>query len=206
MKKPLKIVVPVATGLAWRADPQFICQEKMDGRFHVQPVPGGVLLGELMPGEGFVAWDCSSVDGESFLRERLEVRLLWRDELALRAGIRTVQEARDGAGLLRAVLARRGEGVVRKRLDAPYGEPMIAAKRVLPFLCRVVGMDHGTQTVSLEDAHTGQFRGHVAMRRQWGSFRPGSVIKVEAFEEHKGGKLREARPCRDTEASWLVTY
>jgi hypothetical protein len=103
------------------------------------------------------------------------------------------------------VLARGGEGVVRKRLDAPWGCHWEKCKRSQVFYCRVTDLDQWSGGVFLADLNTGEKRGKMPLRE--GKFelvRVGSVLKVEAYGLIARGMLREARPDRDGPGSWLV--
>ena len=127
-----------------------------------------------------------------------------RGEICTAHGIPQVRGTMtNGAALLQLVMDGGGEGVCKKRLDATWYDAMIVAKRMDIWLCRVRGPVHGTQSVFIEDAASGQDRGRVALRGgKCDHVRPGSLIRVEAMAAHDSGKLRQPNPCRD----WLVQY
>ena len=198
---PAKILVPVETALAdWTGAGHF--QEKLDGCFALRAVEGGILAGEDVRGE-FTAFDCVEADGQDVRGLPLEDRLRLRDSLAAFAGVDTVRTVlRDGAALLREVLARGGEGVVLKS-PGSYYDPMIAAKREGVWTCRVVGHCGGKQSVFIVDAETGADRGKVTLRGgKCDQVRAGSIIRVEGMNLTESGKIRQPQPCRE----WLVSF
>ncbi len=202
--KPRKTIVPLPAGLDWPADGS-IYQEKLDGEFRLLETPSGKLAGEQL-GEHFIAFDAVEYGGADCAGAPLFERLKIRDAICRQHGIASLPHHADGALLLRAVLARGGEGVVRKLPGSRYGDPMEACTRVITFRCRVAELLHATETAVLVDAESGQPRGSCAMRRQWNRFRVGSLVKIEGLGEHRSGRIREPRPCKDSHGSWLISY
>ena len=142
------------------------------------------------------------------LRERLTALALAGD--ALRAdGLEVVQSAsfadNGHAGrFLERIIARGGEGVVRKSLNATYFDTMTACKRLETWICRVTGIGPG-QSVTICDHVTGEARGRVALRGgKIDRVRVGSVVKIEGLGLFPSGLIRDGRPCRDSETSWLI--
>lgn len=203
---PSKVVIPVEQAfVTWKNDGS-IFQEKLDGKFHLKSVAGGVLAGEMMPSGEFFAWDCVRYAGEDLRACELMTRLNAMNILCRNNGVRIVESSFDGTVLLRSVLDRGGEGVVKKSPHASYYLPMIAAKRVQVFICRVSSVG-GKQSVGIVDNLTGQDRGRVSLfGGKADRIRVGSILKVEAYGETASGLLREPRPDKDSPESWLVSY
>lgn len=212
---PTKTIVPLAEGLAW-TDDGAIYQEKLDGQFDRSEVrgqrsEGGILIGERMGDGRFVAFDCAAFEGRDVLGLPTLERCALRDELCRANGIPIVPESRHGGALLREVIARGGEGVVRKLPDAPYSSAMIAAKKLGQWRCEVVAI--GSSSVELRDCATGEARGKVALRggkiervRAVSHGGRGSILKIEGLELTARGLIRDPRPCQDAPDSWLVAY
>lgn len=226
--KPRKIVVPLSEALAWRGGCGFIYQEKMDGCFSTLAIAGNTILGERMAAGRFVAFDCLARQGQDISQEPTRIRWAelnaWFQELKKPAspagdysmnhgGRLPLQDVKielcpsgNGGEFLEAVLARGGEGIVAKHLDAPYGE-MLAAKRIWEGLCVVSGFNGGTNSVIIADATTGQPRGKVTCPGfKIEKIRVGSILKVQGMNLTERGMVREPRLCRDTPTSWLVKY
>jgi len=210
--KPRKTVVPLAAGRVWRVEPGVRFEEKMDGRFALatfSPRGAGavesIVAGEQMLDGVFFAFDVVQYDGQDVRAWPLRERLPVLDAICQHAGYRRPESMAHGGELLQRVLARGGEGVVCKSLDAPYGE-MLACKRVETFQC-VVTRTGNTQSVEIADACTLAPRGHVALRGgKCDRVRVGSIIKVEGMGITAAGCIRESRPCKDTPTSWLIQF
>jgi hypothetical protein len=141
-----------------------------------------------------------------------------------------VPSAKDGGALLAEVLARGGEGVVRKRLNSPWGTVMEACKRREDFHCIVTGFNAGqsvqiARIVEIEkliaDSHAGNSAlstidsnllstspcGNVSLLGgKCDRVREGSILKITGFGLTREGKIREPRPDADSPGSWLVKY
>lgn len=217
IKKPVKTLVPLTDGMKWGAGifglPSWNVrfEEKLDGEFHVRQVGESVFVGELLRKEGgrFFAFDCLVLEGQSIREWPLRARL----EALGRFSFPRPDTGRHGGELLARVLARGGEGIVAKDLDARYGE-MWACKRLDTWLCTVTGMG-GSQSVEISmdgnaaplKAEIGQPCGRVSLPGgKVDLVRVGSVIKVEGMGLTDAGKIREPRLCKDTPDSWLVKY
>lgn len=250
LDKPKKVCVPIAVGLAWRNDPDFIYEEKLDGRFETRQVHGTIedigdtlLAGEYVRGE-FYAFDLLRLSGTDFRNFPLYDRLAFMD------GVFATQPKDCTGGEIHRVPAilnfqpstlqdiwnRGGEGIVRKRLDSKWGEPMEACKRLETFYCLVTGL-HAGQSVQIalvghpcRDAQNSAVRsmlptpsetvdlGHWTLDSatpcgnvklgggKCDKVRIGSILKIEGFGLTREGKIREPRPCRDTATSWLIKY
>lgn len=238
--KPKKIIVPLAEGIAWGENPEYIYQEKLDGRFALGVVemknqpPCALLAGELVVdpnlprGEIFHAFDCLEFLGADIrnlpLSERLHAldRVFTSALFILPSTFTYVRSERDGGKMLREVLARGGEGVVRKALAGKWGEPMEACKRLETFTCVVTGMNAGqsvqiaripspTSELSVEGSMLNVSPptpcGSVSLfGGKCNQVRIGSILKVEGFGLTRAGQIREPRPCKDTPTSWLIQY
>lgn len=243
--KPKKIVVPLAIGLTWRADPDYIYQEKLDGRFETRRVHAAgriahrenslgdtLLAGEYVRGE-FFAFDLITLHGEDCRLWPLRERLAWLDQVfqtdvldSIGGLVHRVPTLNYQPSTLNEILAAGGEGIVRKRLDAPWGTPMEACKRLETFICVVTGINAGQSVqIALTGAHreSREFSSAEASALSASScsipcgsvslfggkcdqVRVGSIIKVEGFGLTREGKIREPRPCKDTPTSWLIQY
>jgi hypothetical protein len=241
--KPNKIVVPLAVGLGWTADPDYIYQEKMDGCFAVKriehPAFGNcTLVGEQMKTGYFYAFDCLQFEGQEIRDWKLIDRIRSLERI-FNAPFRNLppktvklESFARGAELLQHVLERGGEGIVRKRLDSPWGAPMEACKRLETFYCVVTGINAG-QSVQIARLMNAEGRmqnaenGGAALPDSSFTIQPsafaacgsvalfggkadrvrvGSILKIEGFGLTSAGKIREPRPFQDTPISWLVKY
>ena len=201
---PRKKCVLPSVGLAWGNDGA-IYQEKLDGIFTVLEIPGGLLAGEDIRGQ-FIAFDCVEYAGNDVRPIPMIDRLRLRDELCAGASVPVVASCQHGGALLQAVLARGGEGIVRKLPESSYFDTMTAAKRLATWVCVITLVGTG-QSVGISDAANGQARGAVALRGgKCDQIRVGSLIKVEGFGLHPSGLIREPRPCKDTPTSWLIQF
>ena len=202
MNKPSFESVPMETGLRWRDGNGWRYEEKMDGRWHVEELPDDItVVGELMRSGQFFAFDVLRCNGQDLRPLPLSERLTVLD------GLRLPRSAvGDGGAFLAAVLERGGEGIVRKRLDQPYGSPWEKCKRSQVFYCRVADLDPMRGSAILADRDTGEKRGKLALHSKFDRVRVGSILKVEAYGLHRSGLLREARLDRDAPDSFLVTY
>lgn len=206
---PRKEIVPLAVGLSWGNDGA-VYQEKLDGRFETRMADGGWrMAGELMPSGEFVAWDLIAVAGEDFRARPTRERLAMLIDACRWSKISMVQSSPDGAALLQAVLARGGEGVVRKLPHATYFDAMQAAKRTRVWYCTVTALDlaSGAARVAERMADgTMEDRGTVPLRDRAAWCRVGSTVKVEGENLSAKGMILKPRPCKDTATSWLVKF
>ena len=91
-------------------------------------------------------------------------------------------------------------------LNATYYDAMTACKRLEMWICRVTGIGPG-QSVTICDSVTGEARGRVALRGgKIDLVRVGSVVKIEGLGLFPSGLIRDPRPCKDTETSWLLKF
>ena len=192
-----------------------IWEEKMDGVFEAMPVPGGHVLGERMSGGEFYAFD---LRGPEFERAPLRERLVALDAVAVKLGALRPATG-NGPEFLEAIMARGGEGVVVKDMDALPGATWTKIKRVQVFygVIRDMRPERGSVRVDLihssfldapgfepSDFETGDNGGWVAMGGRFEAVKIGDVLKLEAYGQHKSGLLREARLDKDFPGSWLV--
>ncbi len=199
--RPPFVSVPLATGLKW-SGLGWHHEEKMDGTFRTRNVMGCIVVGEQMHNYAFYAFDILSFNGHDCSQFPLSERIPLLDTLAL---LRPRFCIGSGGEFLESVIARGGEGVVRKRLDQPYGAQWEKCKRSQVFYCRVADLDPSRGSVILADRDSGEKRGRLPLRSRFEQVRVGSILKVEAFGLTAKGMLREARLDRDTENSWLVS-
>jgi hypothetical protein len=240
--KPKKVVVPLSVGLGWAADPDYIYQEKVDGEFRVAVAIYGhfplVIAGEYVRATGrFHIFDCLERGGENLrnvpLRDRLEILDgLFPSHATRHPSHCLVGSAYNGGMYLETVLARGGEGVVRKRLASLWGTPMEACKRLEAFYCVVTGINAGqsvqiARLINAEGRMLNAENGGPALPDSSFNLQPsafaacgsvplfggkadrvriGSILKLEGFGLTAAGKIREPRPCKDTATSWLVKY
>ena len=203
IQHPSKNVVKIAVGLSWGNDAIF--QEKLDGKFAVRAVGDGILAGENVRGN-FIVWDCLQYAGEDVRAKGFADRWRLAFDLCGHWHLPMVETSHNGGELLQRVLARGGEGVVKKLPHATYWDAMDAAKRLQTWICRVVAFCGGSQSVEIADASSGQARGKLALRGgKCDRVRIGSLVKVEGFSLLPSGMIRESRVCSDTPTSWLVT-
>jgi len=135
--RPSFLSIPLAAGLRWTGGNGLHYEEKMDGQFHVEELPHNTtVVGELMRDGSFFAFDVLRYDSQDVRSLPLCERLTILDGMNLPR-----PAVGSGGAFLAAVLARGGEGVVRKRLDAPWGTPWEKCKRSQVFYCRVTGLD-----------------------------------------------------------------
>jgi hypothetical protein len=203
--KPTKQIVPLAVGLAWQSGG--LTQQKLDGRFARLETAGGVLAGEDIHGS-FTAFDCIGWQGQDARLAPLRERLAMRNELCHAGQIPIVPETTERGGeFLESILSAGGEGAVFKSWDSTYFAPMLAAKRLETWICRVAGFNGGRQSVRIADAASGQARGNLPLfGGKVDRVRVGSLVKVEGFGLHRSGLVREPRVCKDTAESWLVQF
>jgi hypothetical protein len=199
MNKPSFESVTLETGLRWRAGNGRRYEEKLDGRYHVEELPHATIVGELMRGGQFYAFDVMNYEGQDVRPLPLSERLTILDAMNLPR-----PAVGSGGAFLEAVLARGGEGVVAKRLDAPWGVPWLKCKRSQVYYCQVIGLDQWTGSAVLADRDSGEKRGRLALHSRFDRVRVGSVLKIEAYGLTAKGLLREARLDRDAPGSWLV--
>lgn len=216
--KPKLEAVPLAVGLRWRGGNSsgFMFQEKSDGCHEFAELAGAVVNAERMASGEIVVNDILTLPGQDVRREPTRTRWAilgdwWRQYGGARQSFATGHPWRlavvgQGGEFLEHLLRAGGEGVVAKPLEAPFGANWFKCKRCQVFLCVVTALDHARGSVSLTDAATGQERGKLPLRGKFSQVRVGSILKVEAFGLTTRGLLREARPDRDTETSWLVKF
>ena len=214
IRKPKFEPVQLAVGLRWRGGGDYHYAEKMDGKFAFEEHAGCIVAGELMPDGRFFAFNVARAFGEDVTRRPFRERLAILDgwtAIGVQPGNPWLPHWRrpaagSGGEFLKAVIERGGEGVVASQWDAPWGFMQFKCKIVQAFLCRITALDHARGSADLSDAATGQSRGRLPLRSKFDRVRVGSVLKVEAFGEHKSGLLREARLDHDTQTSWLVQF
>jgi hypothetical protein len=203
--KPSKQIVTLAVGLAWTSGGLF--QQKLDGRFATLATAGGELAGENVGGV-FTAFDCVGWQGQDVRGAALRERLAMRNELCHAGQIAVVPETTERGGeFLESILNAGGEGAVFKSWDSTFFAPMLAAKRLEIWICRVAGFNGGCQSVRIVDSASGQARGNLPLfGGRCDRVRVGSILKVEGFGLHRSGLIREGRVCKDSETSWLIQF
>ena len=215
IEHPRKEIVPLALGLAWGNDGA-IYQEKLNGKFEALKAESGKrkaeFIGERMPNGEFIAWDIAAAQfaghkpEENVLSWGAMARWGLLNGLAGFLGVRVVESSPDGGALLQAVLARGGEGVVRKLPGSTYFDAMTACKRLQTWRCVVTALDYATGGAKISDVTTGEDRGTVPLRNRATACRVGSIVKVEGENLSARGMILKPRPCKDTATSWLVQF
>ena len=203
--KPSKQIVTLAVGLSWTTGG--LIQQKLDGRFATLATAGGTLAGENVGGV-FTAFDCVGWQGQDVRGAALRERLAMRNELCHAGQIAVVPEVTERGGeFLESILNAGGEGAVFKSWDSTFFAPMLAAKRLETWICRVAGFNGGCQSVRIVDNASGQARGNLPLfGGRCDRVRVGSILKVEGFGLHRSGLIREGRVCKDSETSWLIQF
>jgi hypothetical protein len=203
--KPSKQIVTLAVGLAWTSGGLF--QQKLDGRFATLATAGGELAGENVGGV-FTAFDCVGWHGQDVRGAALRDRRAMRNELCRAGQVAIVPEVTERGGeFLESILNAGGEGAVFKSWDSTFFSPMLAAKRLETWICRVAGFNGGKQSVRIVDSTSGQARGNLPLfGGRCDRVRVGSILKVEGFGLHRSGLIREPRVCKDSENSWLIKF
>lgn len=209
---PRKEIVPLAIGLSWGNDGA-IYQEKIDGVFTIEDFSGGhlfaggaTLAGDRLSDGEFIAWDCLGFDGQDLRTIPAWERLNLLIEVCRRHACHRAEESQRGGELLERVLARGGEGIVRKLPTASYYDTMQAAKRLQTWRCVITALDYATGGAKIADCQSGEDRGTVPLRARAGQCRIGTIIKVEGENLSARGLILKPRPCKDTETSWLIQY
>lgn len=184
--RPKFINVPLAAGLRWRGGGGWRYEEKLDGVWATQEASGSILIGERMRDGQFFTFDIAQHNGQDVrqlaLRERLSILASMPGLLRPAVG--------QGAEFLEAVLARGGEGVVAKHLDAPYGECWHKCKRVETHECIVV--EKFIPSIRLRSLD-GEERGMCCARAAYDSIKPGDIVEIAAYSITAKGKFREPR-------------
>jgi ATP-dependent DNA ligase len=207
--KPVFTSVPLAAGLRWRGGGGWRYEEKMDGVWHVETLADATVGGEKMPDGRFFAFDIISYRGEDLRAQPLSGRIALLDFWTA-SGIANGnpwathwRRPATGAGgeFLEAVLARGGEGIVAKRLDARYGQDWVKCKRSETHDCVVSELHPSRSSV-----HLIQFdaSGHpvdcgwlaVLSANTFARLKIGDVVEIECHSRHASGKFREARLVR----------
>ncbi len=187
--------VKLTDGLRWKGGGGWRYEEKMDGVWAVKSFfDGSIIAGEQMKDGRFFAFDLLFLAGFDYRFMPLSKRLQALDDLQKDALVchLTIQRPETGSGgeFLEYVLSNGGEGVVAKRLDAPYGEPWFKCKRVETFDLLVT--DKVCPSIRLATIE-GEDRGWCCARAAFDDVRIGQIVEVAAFSLTSKGKLREPR-------------
>jgi len=190
IERPKFVTVPLADGLKWRGGGGWRYEEKIDGVWRTMGWMGFDLCGEEKDG-AFYAFDVVALGGQDLRRKPLRERLAQLDEIErLAPGCLKRPAIGNGAEFLEAVLARGGEGVVAKLLDAPYGQPWHKCKRVQTF--DLVVTDKAAPSIRLATVQ-GEDRGWCCARAALDGIQIGDIVEVAAYSLTAQGKLREPR-------------
>jgi ATP-dependent DNA ligase len=192
VERPPFISIPLAAGLCWRGGGGWRYEEKMDGVWSEREFRGSTIIGEQMRDGRFYAFDITKFEGVDVRTLPLVMRLAylgWTDPMN-RHFLRPASG--HGAEFLEAVLARGGEGVVAKLLDAPYGTKWFKCKRVETFDLIVTEKDSDHHSIRLATME-GEGRGWCPCSAEYGNVKVGDVVEVSARAITSRGALREPR-------------
>lgn len=191
--RPSFLSVALRDGLKWLGDPRWRYEEKNDGRWHEMGVGQSRVVGELMRDGRFIAFDVPIYNGADIRCAPLRERLAILDTFPL---LRPATG--NGGEFLKAVIARGGEGIVAKRLDAPYGVDWIKCKRQETHDCIILELPGDKLSI-----HIGQFDSAGQMiDRGWcpcfrlnllDNLKIGDVVEITCHRIHVSGKFREPR-------------
>lgn len=201
--KPSKTIVDRSDWARVLSDPRLVWQEKLDGVFDPRAVVvAGQLVqfaGERLRGGEWRAFDVLVVNGEDWrgrsAGERLRALAAYSGAMAgLGLGVAPGPGLASPDEFLASVIARGWEGIVGKRIDATYEEPMMALKRFWEGVCRVSDTGDGRLSVGLEDPASGQYRGRCHVPA-WviDGLRVGDLVKVCGMNLTSLGKIREPK-------------
>lgn len=195
IERPTFVTVPLKDGLRWAGGGGWRYEEKMDGVWHVKEIQGAVLVGELMKSGEFYAFDMVELMDEDIRHLPLRTRLQYLDRGYSRLGQNAFLRPASGHGaeFLEAVLARGGEGVVAKELDAPFGSEWFKCKRIitLDLIVTEKALD-GRSSIRLSELN-GEDRGWCPCRAEYDNICVGEIVEVAAYGLTSKGKLREPR-------------
>lgn len=195
IEHPKFVTVPLADGLKWRGGGGWRYEEKMDGVWSVKSFDGAMIAGEQMKSGSFYAFDVISYGAMDFRNTPLSERLACLDGLTLGALRGRFMRPAVGTGgeFLEAVLARGGEGVVAKQLDAPFGAEWFKCKRVITLDLIVTEKNQsGAASIRLGELN-GEDRGWCSCRSDYDNIRVGDIVEIAAYGLTAKGKLREPR-------------
>ena len=198
IERPKFVTVELADGLKWRGGGGWRYEEKMDGVWEVSSFKfegrsEDILCGERMRDGRFFAFDILQFMGMDTRPLPLIERVALLDSLVDRKShiVNILRPAcGQGGEFLEAVLSRGGEGVVAKRLDAPYGDAWHKCKRVQTF--DLVVVEKVWPSIRLATAQ-GEDRGWCAARAAYADIKPGDIVEIAAYAVTANGKLREPR-------------
>lgn len=194
IQRPPYRSITVKQALALPHSARYRWEEKMDGEFACRKINGAVIVGEAMRGGDFYAFDMVELMGVDLrvrpFRERIDY--LTRGYSRLGPSHYCMPSTGPGPEFLEAVLARGGEGVVIKDLDAPYGSEWIKVKRVETWDLIVMEKAAGKASIHLKSAEGEDF-GWCPCRAGYDSLKIGDVVEIAAYGRHASGKLREPR-------------
>jgi ATP-dependent DNA ligase len=192
VERPPFVTIPLSAGLCWHGGGGWRYEEKMDGVWSEREFRGSTIIGEQMRDGRFYAFDIIKFEGADIRALPLVTRLEylgWTDPMNLHF-LRPASG--NGAEFLEAVLARGGEGVVAKLLDAPYGTKWFRCKRVVTFDLVVTEKAIDRHSLRLGTLQ-GEDRGWCPCFEKYATVRVGDVVEVAAHGLNARGMLREPR-------------
>jgi ATP-dependent DNA ligase len=212
VERPKFQTVPLADGLQWRGGGGWRYEEKLDGRWHELAIGKSIVVGELMRGGEFFAFDLPFLFGQDMRTLPLIERLAALGEHF--GGLRRPITGHGGE-FLEAILARGGEGIVAKHLESKFDEPgaWVRCKRSQTEDCVVLEKHPEKMSIRL-----GQFdaAGQVVERgwcaclfHKFDRVAVGDVVEVTIFGLTPAGKFREPRAPRlrhDKPAADLIIH
>lgn len=162
----------------------------------VSRIPGDIVLDGELVGAAYHAFDVPS-------KQPYHQRLLTLEQAVSRCGhpvflVSTKQGEQAKRSLLAEVKARRGEGIVLKRLDAPYtpgrpnsGGPQLKYKLTTTASVIVLGVKDGKRSVELGILDGGAVRdlGNVTIPANQAIPKADDVVEVEYLYAYPGGGL-----------------
>lgn len=191
IKRPPYRTIPLAEGLKLRGVGNWRFEEKLDGEFAIEDIGDAVFVGEKMNDGRLFLFDVVEFAGKSIRHWAFRDRLKMLSDYANHLGY-LMPACGTGGEFLEAVLARGGEGIVIKDLDAPYGAEWIKCKRMETWDLIIVEKAAGKSSVRLSNAQGEDF-GWCPCRAAYDALHVGDVVEIAAYGRHASGKLREPR-------------
>jgi hypothetical protein len=185
-------VTSLKAALAWHWRGWHL-SEKMDGVCVRREFAGCSVWGDALRDGRLFIWDIDRAFGQDVRRLAWTERNVALDELfsQLNPNLNWHRCATGaGAEFIEAILAKGGEGVICKPMDAPFGACWLKVKRQETFDCIVTEKNIATGSIRL--ALNGEDCGWCPARRAFDQIRVGDIVEIIAYGRHASGKFREA--------------